>query len=189
MEASVAAAAPQTENGRYPLRVVLGEHTYEVFPQRHAYLNHRLGQWFDSLQNVSAGASDVSTLHDFLGLIGDRAYDLLKVMIPDLMPEYEFSGFATQEALDAGDYKEQYDRSPTYDELFGAFQVCLKVNRLDALKNLGKAVDPRIIRAYLTQAVGTFLSRANSESSSPDATAGPLTTSGLTSPTSEENSA
>lgn len=191
MESSVAAptAAENGAKGRYPLSVTLGEHTYEVFPQRHAYLNHKLGKWFESLQDVSEGASNVEGLHDFLSLIGDRAYGLLSVMIPDLMPEHEFCGYATKEAFEAKDYDERYDKSPSYPEVFAAFSTCLTVNKLDELRKLGKAVDPRIIRAYLTQAVGGFLSQRNSASSSADATDGPPTISGTADPASEPSEA
>ena len=95
-----------------------------VVPQRHARLRHRLnGQ-------------------DLNKLIGreyaSESYRLLSILIPALpgeIPLWQWEGYGSQEAMDAGEYVEADDRSPTTDAIAEAFEKALKVN---AVGRLGK---------------------------------------------------
>lgn len=146
--------------------VQLGAHSYAVYPQRHAYLTNKLGRAFGRLEGMS-GLSGEEGVEGIVGAFGERAYDLLAVFIPRLMPEYEFRGFATREAMEAGEYVEEYDSSPSFPEVVAAFQTCLSVNRLDLLQHLGKVVDLQLLRVYLNQAMTEmFESRTLPSSSS-----------------------
>jgi hypothetical protein len=156
--------AVQNGTGTWPPSVELGEHSYTIYPQRHAYLTHKLGNALADLQDAEAlGAEGIE---DFVSVLGTRAYGLLRVFIPALMPEYEFRGFATEEAMADDAYDEQYDRSPTFAQIVEAFQLGLKVNRLDLLKNLGKVVNAELMQAYVTKFMVDFFESRQQESSS-----------------------
>jgi hypothetical protein len=153
-----------TDNGLADVpKVVLGEHEYTIYPQRHAYLTNRLGRAMAKLQDASAFESEA--LEGAIAMLGDRAYDLLLVFIPKLMPEYEWAGYPTQEAFEAKDYNEEYDKSPSFPQIVNAFHVCLNVNRLDLLKHLGKVVNLDLVRAYMTKIMADFFEGQQTRSS------------------------
>jgi hypothetical protein len=168
--------------------VKLGDHNYEVVPQRLGYLRSKLGQVFNALTEVD---QDVTGVGDVLALLGDRVYDVLKVLIPDLMPKWEFAGFATQEAMDANDYDERYDKSPDPRQVALALQITLALNRLDLIRHLTKIVDPTLARAYINRAIAESMESATTTSQNlpVPSTDGPSTTSGQTPPIDQEQTA
>lgn len=163
--------------------VKLGEHSYDVVPQKWGYLRTRLGGVFSALAESNTDGVNAADL------VGGRAHDVLKVFIPNLMPSYEWHGYPTQEAMDAGDYSDEYDKSPTPDEIVLAFQVVMRANRLDLLGKLKDLVDPQMIRAYVNKAVAEAVDSqtTTSPNSSAAGTDGPSTTSSTTESTESES--
>jgi hypothetical protein len=153
---------PVSQNGDGP-HVTLGEHTYHVYPQRHAYLANKLGKHAGGLLQLT---DDMSSVDDFVAAVGDRAWQLLKVFIPQLMPEYEFRGYATAEAMEAREYNEEYDRSPSVPEIETAFTTVIQANRLDLAKHLGKVVDLGMIRSYVNAQMATAFEATLSQTES-----------------------
>lgn len=114
--------------------VRFGQHELQVVSQRHARLRHhskRLG--FGSVEEfLLALALPVDGGHD--------RYELLCIAIPELaqkMPRFEWEGYASQEAMDADDYSEADDHSPSYDEIVAAGHAVVEVN---GVGRLGKIV-------------------------------------------------
>ncbi len=166
--------------------VVIGSYTYAVVPQRIGRLRKRLGRALGDLENLTG-----DTLADFAGASLERAHAILKVFIPDLMPVYEFCGYRSQEAMDA-DEDEDGDYGPTVPDIVNAFEVVMRVNRLDLLGHLRSVVSPELIRAFVSSRVAEAI-RATSptDSSASSASTSGLpsesTTSGMTAPTSESS--
>lgn len=179
MEASLASALGTNGSGGAPTQVTLGEHTYPVYAQRHAYLSNRLGKTVAQLQDMEQ--MDTSGVEGVVSSLGEQAYDFLKVFIPKLMPKYEFAGYPTEEAHIARDYQEEYDKSPTIPEITVAFEVALKANRLDSLKSLGKLLNMDLIKAYISSGMVSLIER---QRSSLGADTSPSTDSGTTDLTS-----
>lgn len=168
--------------------ITLGDHELEVFPQRHAYLTNKLGKYIDRLAASDLDISDASGLTSFLG---SEAYDLLGVLVPQYgkrCPRYEFLGFASQAACDAGDYNEELDKSPTFEQIIEAFTVSARVQRFDTLKILGKVFDPKLIRGWINAQLATALTNSASLHSAQDGSE-TSTSSGGTSPTLTESTA
>jgi hypothetical protein len=165
-------------------KVTLGQHELTTYPQRHAYLANRLGKFFDRFSEIAN--QDVEAREAFFRLIQGHAYDLLCVFIPQLakrMPRYEFEGFGSQQALDAGDYDEDQDTSPTFPEIVAAFEQALELNRLDLFKHVLGWVDPKLLRATLNAKVAEQVSRTSQSSPSASTGSAPSTSSGTTGPT------
>src|SRR4051794_10748633 len=110
--------------------VNLGEHSYHLAPQRIAYLDKKLGSLQELLDLDLAGGTG--------GLVqglGGNAYRLLKVFIPDLMPEWEWQGYGSPTAAERNEYDEEADRSPTFEQIVVAFEGVMAVNRIDLFKH------------------------------------------------------
>jgi hypothetical protein len=159
-------------------RVQLGDNEYLVVPQRIGYLRSKLGKALEGLADMNLSADNI------LDVLGDRAHAVLKVFIPDLMADYEFAGYATREAREAGDYNPEYDKSPSPKQIRRAFTVAAQVNEIDLLKHLGKLIGPDVIRSYLA---GAMADSMTSDLVSSSATSGdtPSTSSGTKVPTSK----
>jgi hypothetical protein len=135
-----------------PTKVILGEHELDVYPQRHAYLANKLGKFISELAETGG---DITT-ENILSFGQQRIYELLCVVIPQLgkrMPLYEFLGYPSNEALQAGEYDVAQDKSPTVPEIHDALAVVGRVNRFDILKHLAKVFDPNLVRAAINQQV------------------------------------
>lgn len=175
--------------------ITLGDHEYPVVPQRIGYLHKKLGDAFSTL-----GGTDPAVLAEGTGMeileggndlpagrdeLTGGTYRLLKVLIPGLMPEHEFTGFPTQEAFRTGwdAYDEQTDRSPNAAEIVHAFRVALKVNQLDLVRHIGKVVPAELLKTLVRQAVGDSISTLLQSSLSPSGDSGSTTPSPKT-PTS-----
>ena len=166
--------------------VVLGDHQYHPVAQRFGRIKKNLG-------SEMAGLTDLAFdgIGDFIGQGLERAHRVLQVFIPDLMPVWEFCGYASREAWEDPEQEEADDVGPTFPEVADAFSVVMKVNRFDLFKQLGNVVSPELIRAYLNQQVAENLGRTRSLESS-SSTSGPdtpSTTSGTTSPTEASSGA
>lgn len=166
--------------------VTLGEQSYLVSPQRIGYLRSKLGVFFNQL---STGGLDFSD-GDVINTLGEKVHDVLKVFIPDLMPAWEFHGYATEEDWREGRYDDRYDKSPSPPQVRAAFTAVMEVNELDLLKHLGKIVDLELLRTEISERVSeamlTASQQAQSEMSSALPTADtPSMTSGTSGPTSD----
>lgn len=155
--------------------ITLGAHSYKVVAQPLAYLEMALGDVFGTLSTVS-GAEDLATVsvtadkpaaRQGFGEIAGPGYDILNVFIPDLMPEHEFRGFASEEAF-AGNVRdlETARLAPTVPQIVDAFETVFKVNRLDVIQHLGKVIDPKLIQAFMKTAIGDSVSGLLSSSPS-----------------------
>lgn len=113
--------------------VRLGDHVVPVVAQRHARLRNKLSA--DDFQKIMT--------MDY----GKEAYRVLSVLIPAMLvkdettgvpmvPLYEFEGYRSQEAMEADDYQEEYDRSPTTEEIVLAFEKALMVGGASRLGKL-----------------------------------------------------
>lgn len=120
------------------MKVTLGEVEYHCYPQRIGYLKNRLDKAITSLAEEKL--DNVGSVGDFVGLGGHQVYVFLKVFYPALMPEWQFEGYGDEPSWNEGIYSEENDRSPSLDQIITAFDMALKVNRLDALKALREAV-------------------------------------------------
>jgi hypothetical protein len=112
-------------------QVKLGQHEYVVVAQRHAYLQRKLGPQVSEALNLSGSDAQAIIKSSTVGYHG-----LLNVFIPDLMPLWEWEGYASETAMESDQYDEQADKSPTIDEMVTAFQAVATVNRLDLLGKL-----------------------------------------------------
>jgi len=105
----------------------IGEHTLPVVPQRHAYLKHKLSpEDFTRLMSQDYGV---------------ESYRVLSILIPELpnqIPVWEWEGYASQEAMDAGEYDEALDKSPTTAEIIDAFETAFIVS---GAGKMGKIID------------------------------------------------
>jgi len=168
-----------------PDTVTLGNVEVPIYAQRHAYLARRIGP---AVQAVIDRGQAV-TADNLLAFAGDSAYDVLAALIPNLekrMPRWQFLGYGSQAALDADEYDDTVDVSPSLPEIREAFVVAARVNGIDELAKLGKVIDPRLIRAQVNSAIANSI-----DSPSLPATSGgsDSTTSGATSPISTESEA
>lgn len=137
------------------VKVALGEHEYTVHPQRHAYLRHRLGDELGRLGDVEAVADE-----NLLDQVTQKAYEFLSVFIPDIMPRWEFEGYGSPSSFEAREYDEAADRSPSPDQIIGAFEMALRVNRLDLVKHLKAWIGEDYLRAQIQVALGTLTQKA-----------------------------
>ena len=140
--------------------VELGKHSYEVQPQRMGYLERHLSGLTD-LINLDVEDGNI------IAALGDKAHSVLAIFIPGLMPEWEWKGYASQTAAEHNQYDEEADSSPTFDQIVTAFEVAMKVNRLDLFKHLGKLVGTDFLRAAVRKAIADSLMETSPSSSPP----------------------
>jgi hypothetical protein len=196
--------------------------TYEVVEQRHARLLRKLfgkkgvfrsvDEFTDLARNISPDGEDAPdaeesaadlTARSFEGLVHaseGKLYDVLKVFIPDLMPRYEFEGYGSEGHLDADEYVEEMDRSPSVPQITNAFRVAVQVNDLSWVKRLTGFFDSKMLKAEANLALARMFREARdamegmdlsaSGTSSPSLPAGngtsASTSSGTTDPTPSE---
>lgn len=141
--------------------VQLGSHSLPVYGQTWARVVNRLGRLYDSVR-ATGGELDTDNLDAgaLVGFLGGRAYEALCIFIPNLperMPEYEFAGYGSREAFDAGDYDENLDKAPTFPELIAAFETCFEVNGGKRFVSmLGGVFDPKLLRAEMSLALSEW---------------------------------
>lgn len=152
--------------------IVLGAREYEVVPQSLPYIRHHLGPVLESLANE---VIDAGTLID---VISDKAHEVLRVFIPDLMGADEWNGVGPD-----GEYDEQLaQRAPTAPQVRTAVQQVADLNGFDLVKGLGKIVDPTVLRDMVSQVLRDSTSRLSLTSSSPSTPPSDSTPSSTTSP-------
>jgi hypothetical protein len=136
--------------------------------------------------DLDAGADDI------LGIIGSNAYNLLELLIPGLMPRYEFEGYSSQQAYDDDhvsdedvldesgepivfepDGPDNVAASPTNDEILTAIERAAAVNRLDLVKHLRGLVGADFLGLIVKRAMLEFAqsSLPSGSPSSPTSTA------------------
>ncbi len=143
--------------------VKLGRHIYEVVPQSLPLLKRRLGKAFEEITSMQdVDASNIGAV------LTGRAWDILKVFLPDLMPLYEWEGYASQAAMEGDLFDETLAATaPTGPQTKTAIQLCMKANGLDVWKTMGKLVDPTLLRAKVTAMLAESLSTSSPSGSSP----------------------
>jgi hypothetical protein len=152
--------------------VTLGQHTYKVLPQKIGYLINRLGSRLQEALEAEIDGVDGAAL------VGAKAHDVLSVFIPDLMPVHEFLGYASEEAMKAGEYSEATDTSPEPLQIKDAFKAASDVNGGEVLGHLKALLGPVLTE----RAVAAVTEAARSTTSAPSPTSPP--TSGASDPTS-----
>lgn len=150
--------------------VKLGKYVLPVVPQKHARLRHKLK------------SGDLSRL--FNGeFYSEEAYRLLSIFIPQLpkeMPEWEFDGYASEEAQKNGDYDEEKDNSPDTMQIVEAFEKAIMVGGASKMGKLLALVQTGLDAAKQSQ---TPISQTPDSPDSPGNTgASPSMSSGTTAP-------
>lgn len=162
--------------------ITLGEHTLPVYAQRHAYLTNRLGRFLDDLLE-RVGELDTGGI---IAALQASSYELLCALVPNLekrIPEYEYRGFSSREAMDEDIYEEEADKSPTVPEIRAALETAARVNSFDVFKHVMGVLDPSLLRGIVNAQVAEAISQTSQNSPSGNG-GSPLTTSGTTPPTS-----
>jgi hypothetical protein len=138
-----------------PTEITLGPVTVSVVPQRIGYLENRIGPVITGV--IARGES--LTTEAILPATKEAAYDLLCALIPNLdkrLPKWQFCAYGSAEAMDAGEYDEAVDESPTLPEIFDAFETALRVSGVTrGAELLGKAGIRELAAAQLRLAIVT----------------------------------
>lgn len=152
-------------------------------PQKVGYLKHRVLQTWAQAQK---------SLGDLQITSADKAtYSLLCLLspkIPEYVEEYRFLGFASVEAMEAGDYRPEDDNSSTIPEIASAFRVACEVSGLDLIAQLKGLVNPQKVRDIIGDVLDEAMDEMraqrliNSLSSPSDADGFPPSTSSGTPP-------
>lgn len=161
--------------------VRLGEHEYTLVAQRHARLTRMLPRVLADATDL--GAINTADTAGLVGQLGGRVYDVLVVLLGEVMPRWEFAGFASAEAMDADAYDPAMDRSPTFEQITTAFEAAWQVNGMDRVAGgLGKLLGAdmtqairRLVAAQITQVMAS----SSSASSPPVNGASPSASSGM----------
>lgn len=166
-----------------PATVRLGEHDVPVYPQRWRYAVNKLGATVTSF--VSSGQE--ITAENFAVFAGDKVYDVLCALIPNLpkrMPRWEFEGYVSAEAAqrsaanpDADEYDPETGREPDFAQIVGAVEAAWKVNRLDVLGGLKAIVDPTMLKAQINALVAGMVADRLDEDSPVTLDASPISPS------------
>lgn len=171
-----------------PVPVPLGDHVYDVVPQRLGRVRSRMGvelRDLTDLGNIEGGiegfvSEGLARVHRFLG-----------IFVPDLMELHEFEGYGSAGALERDEYVEVEDRGPTLPQIVNAVERVLEVNRIDLLRHLKNVFSPDLLRAMVQeQAVKTVWGSetpSSPTSSSTPTPASPSIPSGTEAPTEPES--
>lgn len=164
--------------------IALGAHTYTVRPQKIGYLIHKLGP---NLQE--ALTAEIEGL-DAAALAGAKARDVLAVFIPDLMPTWEWLGYASERAFEetqlwkrsngaegSDQYDEAADKSPEPLQIKAAFKAASNVNGGEVFGHLKALIGP-----VLWEKVTALVVAKMAEESGPLSTISPTSESSPTSP-------
>lgn len=141
------------------VEVALGQSTYTVLPQPHP----RITRTLPALLIEHQAQLNTSDLPGFVASLGDGTHAVLKVFIPELMPAWEFAGYPSQAAYEAGeDDPEAHALAPSLPQILAAFDAAFSVNggqRLtDVLgKGMGSALTPEL-RALALKGLADLLS-------------------------------
>jgi hypothetical protein len=164
-----------------PTEITLGPVTVAVVPQKIGYLENRIGPIITAVIARGEGLTTAA----IVPTTKEAAYDLLCALIPNLgkrLPKWQFCAYGSAEAMEAGEYVEAVDESPTLPEVFDAFETALRVSGVTrAAELLGKAGLGELAKAQMRLGVAT--SAASPSSPSPSG-GSDSTSSGTTPPTS-----
>lgn len=137
--------------------VPLGKKTYIMIGQPIGWLRQQIGVAMKGLSSDLSPESvdeDLLSQENILDLLGNRVYLLLYAFIgEDLMPEWEFNGYPTREAWQAGDYKREYDPGVKPSQVKKALIAGAELNEIDLLKHLGKLIGPSLVKGFVTEAL------------------------------------
>ena len=163
-----------------PQDVTLGKHTYTVEEQPIGWLENQLGDKLELLANVDLEKGNL------IGQLGSQAYTVLKIFLPELMPEWEWRGYASREAFEKGEYDRAADNSPGAGEIKRALAAAISENG-DLGATVGNVLGPELIRALLRQAISTQLFGKQPSLPQPNGASDPTSsgTDGPTPPTPE----
>jgi hypothetical protein len=165
--------------------VTLGEHEVPVVAQPWAKLVNRLGRFIPGLAESGNVSADGAGMARFFG---ENAYEALCILIPRLkkvMPEWEFRGYESQQAFDAGEDPES-DSAPTFPQIGEAFEVAIDVNGQHFFEHIKKLVDPTLLRSLVNSKVAEAIS--GSLPTSPSTSGGQDSTSSSQSTTTKTSS-
>jgi hypothetical protein len=141
--------------------ITLGAHDYEVRPQKIGYLINKLGTRLqEALESEIDGVDGVA-------LAGAKAHDVLNVFIPDLMPVYEFLGYASEAAMLNGEYSEATDVSPEPLQIKDAFKAASDVNGGEVLGHLKALLGPVLTEKAVAAITAMVAEAARSTTSAP----------------------
>ena len=149
-----------------PVEITLGGVTVPVIPQRHAYIQHRIGPAIQAAIDAGEGLSN-----DKLGeWLGAGAYGVLSALIPTLpalIPEHIFQGYVSADAYAAGQFDEDAVEHlagcPTIAEIDEAFRTAMQVNGIAKLVELGKGlIDPKLAKALVSQKIAESINSPTS---------------------------
>lgn len=176
--------SPTTEETR---TISIAGQDIEVLPQPPVYLTRRLKRLQDTLSEL--GSQDNMGLTDLL--FGRLGYDVLAALIPDLaakIPLHAWMGYATDEAMDAGDLDEtRPPHPPTFPEILAAFQAVKEVNEFDLFERLLGLVDPQMRRELMGDLTTDLILALTPSSPSNEDGSPPSTSSTETPPTPTAN--
>lgn len=162
--------------------VELGDYEYQVVPQRIGYLRQQFGLALQGLDTTDLATSNI------MEFLGERVYSVLRVFIPDLMPEWEFLGYPTKEAQEQDQYDPEYDHSPSATQVKLAVTQAAEVNEIDLLKHLGKLIGPELMRTWVQTMMIDSMKASLQTSAEPNGD-GATTTSGPPPPTEVSSAA
>lgn len=142
-----------------------GEVTVPVYAQSLPYLINRTKRFAGKLGKFADGET---SMDDIVGLLGGQTYQALCTVIPSLakrMPEHQFLGYPSAEAMAAGDVDEEaLKQAPTLPQIKAAFQVASRVNGLNSFQWLLDKVDPQMLWAGVNVRLAEALSTDSASS-------------------------
>jgi hypothetical protein len=142
-----------------PIEITLGDQQYKVVPQRVGYLVHKLGDRFGELLEAELEGVEGAEM------LPAQAHAILRVFIPGLMPVHEFLGYASEEAMKAGNYDEKDDRSPDPLQIGAAFKAASDANGGEVLSHLKALIGPEIRQKLMAVVIAEISKRTRSETS------------------------
>jgi hypothetical protein len=198
--------------------------TVPVYPQRVGYLTNKLGGFFERLtesggdlqQTIEqlqekAGEDGDVPIADMIAAVGGmanaRVYDLVCIVVPNVakrMPEWQFRGFDSQEAMDRNEYVAELDRGPSVPEVRAALTTGAQVSDVDvfgylkgAVKGLWDRANPQMVGRIIDLGLAEVADRMEMTSTSTRSADSPSsnggseisTSSSPTSPTSTPTAA
>lgn len=152
--------AREQKQAKVGMEVELGDETYLIEPQRLGRLERHLRKIFEVFGVAGSPAENIDNVDP------GTLYDVLKVFIPPLMPEWQFRGFPTEDAfvrVQAGEAQpgdlddDERDRSPTPPQLIEAVETIYRVNGGDRLARFfGKFVQPDVLNRTISAALADW---------------------------------
>jgi hypothetical protein len=135
-----------------PEEITVGKHVLALEPVSLPRAQRGIRRAFEQTQGGSFTGQSVGQF--LTQLTGPALYDLLCALIPGLkarMPLWEFSGYKSQDAMDADEYDEDADDAPSSAEVVDALEAAWRVGKLGRwLRPLGQALDTRALQAVVT---------------------------------------